>query len=174
MANDTFDEIYAAHLSYVRRFPRLVAKVLLYRLFQDMPYSENGLLDNSYQLYLVCTYDANDFTREKERLESLAFTYEGETNTPTITDTGFNYHAVVTMFNDQESFEYALIDSEAKRIVYVFAQSMGIDARVVPADFRPQGFQPPSDELAEWGGYNIYRFKIDEGVYTTPGTGHTG
>jgi hypothetical protein len=135
-------------------------------------FCNNGLLDNSYQLYLVCSYDADDFAREKERLESLKITFEGETHTPTITDTGFDYRAVVTMFDNQESFEYALIDDEARRVVYVFAQTMGIDVRVVPADYRPQGFQPPQDELAEWGGYCIYYFKIGEGAYTVPGTGH--
>jgi hypothetical protein len=129
--------------------------------------NNGGLFDNSYQLYLVCSYDADDFAREKERLESLKVTFKGETHTPTVTDTGFNYRAVVAMFNDQNSFEYALLDGEARRIVYVFAQSMGIDVRVVPADYRPQGFQPPEDELAEWGGYSFYRFKIDEGTYTT-------
>lgn len=135
-------------------------------------FRNNGLLDNSYQLYLLCSYDKEDFDREKERLESIELTFGDEVHKPTITDTGFEYHAVVTIFNDQNSFEYALIDEETGTIAYVFAQSMRIKESVVPAQYRPQEFTPPQNALTVWGGYNIYRFKINEGAYVIPGIDH--
>jgi len=132
-------------------------------------FCNNGLLDNSYQLYLVCSYDQEDFAREKERLESIELTFRDEVHKPTITDTGFKYPAVVTIFEDQDSFEYALLDEETGTIAYVYAQSMGIKESIVPLQYRPQGFKPPQDELTEWGSYNIYLFRISKGAYVTPG-----
>jgi len=132
-------------------------------------FCNNGFLDNSYQLYLVCSYEAEDFAREKERLESYELAFRKEVHKPTVTDSGFNYRAVVTIFGDQDSFEYALLDEETKTIAYVFAQSMGIKESVVPSPYRPQGFKPPQEELTEWGAYNIYRFGIGGGAYVTPG-----
>ena len=131
--------------------------------------SNGGLFDNSYQLYLVCSYEKDDFVREKERLESLELTFRDEVHKPTITDTGFKYRAVVTIFNDQNSFEYALIDDETRTIAYVFAQSMGIKESVVPLQYRPQGFKLPQNALTERGSYNIYYFKLHEGAYVIPG-----
>ncbi|MCL2085187.1 MAG: hypothetical protein FWH06_08035, partial [Oscillospiraceae bacterium] len=133
----------------------------------------SGVWDNAYQLYLVCTYDDNDYSYEKERLESLELTFNGETHRPIITDTGFNYRAVVTMFGNQHSYEYALLDDETNMIAYVYAQSMGIDKSVVPPEHRPRGFSPPNDMLTELGSFNIYRFKLTDGMpgstYVIPG-----
>ena len=132
-------------------------------------FCNNGLLDNSYQIYLVCSYNQDDFSAEKDRLHSLELSYKDEVHTPIITDTGFEYPAVVTMFGNQDSFEYALLDDETKTIVYVYAQSMGIKKSVVPKKHRPQGFKPPEDLLTEWGAYSFYLFKFDEFAYVTPG-----
>lgn len=132
-------------------------------------FCNNGLIDNSYQLYLLCSYDQEDFDREKERLESIRFTFNDVVDKPTITDMGFQYHAVVTIFDNQNSFEYALIDEETKTIAYVYAQSMGINESVVPEQYRPQGFTPPQNALTEWGSYNIYHYKINGGAYVIPG-----
>lgn len=128
-------------------------------------YCNNGLLDNSYQLFLLCSYGESDFILEKERLETLELTFRGEVHKPVITDTGFNYRAVVTIFGDQNSYEYALIDDETRTIAYVFAQSMGINKSVVPSKYLPQGFQPPKEALNGLGSFNIYRFKLDDGMF---------
>ena len=127
-------------------------------------FANNGLLDNSYQLYLHCSYDENSFALEKERLESIELSFGNEVHTPVITDTGFDYRAVVTIFGDQNSFEYALIDEDTYTIAYIFAQSMGINKSIVPLEYRPKGFSPPNDMLNELGSYNIYRFEIDDGM----------
>jgi len=132
-------------------------------------FCNNGWLDNSYQLYLVCSYEEADFESEKERLHALRLTFRNEVHTPAITDTGFQYPAVVTIFGDQNSFEYALIDDETKTIAYIFVQSMGMEKSVIPPEYRPQGFQPPQDELTTWGSYNMYRFEIEKDVYVIPG-----
>ena len=93
---------------------------------------------------MLCSYDQEDFDREKERLESIRFTFNDVVDKPTITDMGFQYHAVVTMYDNQNSFEYALIDEETKTIAYVFAQSMGINESVVPEQYCPQGVRVAS------------------------------
>ena len=140
-------------------------------------YCNNGMIDNSYQLYLSCLYNDSDFTLEKERLESLELAFKDEIHKPILTDEGFNYPAVVTIFDDQDSFEYALIDDEKKAITYVFAQSMGIDKSVVPSEHQPKGFKPPKESLNGLGIFNIYRFKLDEmpaETYVIPGIDYVG
>ncbi|MCL2030348.1 MAG: hypothetical protein FWG93_02255 [Oscillospiraceae bacterium] len=119
----------------------------------------SGVWNHAYQLYLVCSYDDYDYSQEKERLESLELTFNGETHRPVITDTGFSYRAVVTLFGHQHSYEYALLDEETNTVAYVYAQSMGIDPSVVAAEHRPKGWRPPEDRLTEWGAFNIYLFK---------------
>ncbi|MCL1852130.1 MAG: zf-HC2 domain-containing protein [Peptococcaceae bacterium] len=133
--------------------------------------SNGGLFDNSYQLYLVCSYEQDEFVRERERLESIEISYVGRIQKPTITDTGFRYRAVVTVYQDKDSFEYALLDAETQTIAYVYAQTMGIKRSIVPRQYRPQGFKPPQSELTEWGSYNIYRFK-DGVIYVAPPRDH--
>lgn len=125
-------------------------------------FCNNGLIDNSYQIYLLCSYEKNDFNNEKERLEAIELTFKDEVHKPIITDTGFNYTAIVTIFGDQNSFEYALINEDANTIVYVFAQSMGIDKSVVPSEYCPQGFEPPEEALSGLGSYNMYHFRVDD------------
>ncbi|MDR0812923.1 MAG: zf-HC2 domain-containing protein [Oscillospiraceae bacterium] len=150
-------------LSLLEIFPKAIpqsAKAEDYYYFCN-----NGMLDNSYQLYLLCAYDEGDFALEKARLESIELTLRDEIHRPAITDTGFNYCAVVTIFGYKDSFEYALIDSTTKTIAYVFAQSMGIDNEIVPQKYRPQGFQPPREALNEFGSYHFYQFKIGDGYY---------
>jgi len=119
-------------------------------------YCNNGFLDNSYQLYLVCIYSEADFAAEKDRLETLTLGYDDVGHSPVVTDEGFEYPAVVTMFNNQNSFEYALLDDATRMIAYIYAQSMGIKSSVVPPQHRPHGFQPPEEALHAWGGFDIY------------------
>jgi len=117
-----------------------------------------GLFDNSYQLYLVCTYTEDDFELEKNRLTSITRTsYNNEERKPIITNEGFKYPAIITLFGYKNSFEYALLDEEARTIAYVFAQSMGIENSVVPLKYRPSGFKPPENVLNEWGSFAIYK-----------------
>lgn len=139
-------------------------------------FCNNGRLDNSYQLYLLCAYEESDFIIEKERLESIEISFRDEVHKPIITDTGFNYRAIVTIFDDQNSFEYALIDDDTNTVAYVFAQSMGIDKSVVSSQYHPRGFNPPKDRLTELGSFNMYRFKLNDDMpgssYVIPGINH--
>jgi hypothetical protein len=138
--------------------------------------NNGGLFDNSYQLYLVCAYGEDDFTQEKERLLSIEIAFRDEVHKPIVTDEGFGYPAIITIFGYKESFEYALLDETTRTIVYVFVQSMGIDKSIVPSEYRPQGFRIPTEELNEFGNYLMYSFKIDDGIfghsYVTPGKDH--
>ena len=131
--------------------------------------NNGGLFDNSYQIYLVCSYNQEDFEKEKDRLHSLEISFRGNIHKPIITDTGFDFPAVVTMFGHKESFEYTLFDDETRTVVYVYAQSMGIKKSVVPSEYRPKGFEPSEDLLTEWGAYSYYLFKYDDIAYITPG-----
>ena len=147
-------------------FPKIIpssAKVTDYYYYG----SNGGLFDNSYQLYLVCTYSEEDFASEKKRLETIELKLMDVIHRPLITDEGFRYPAVVMIFGYKDSFEYALIDAETRTIVYVYVQTMGLIRSVVPQQYRPQGFRPPQDELNIAGTYNIYYFEItDEDYYT--------
>ena len=82
-----------------------------------------------------------------------------------------------TMFGNQHSYEYALLDDKTNTIAYVYAQSMGIKNSVVVAEHRPKGWRPPEDRLTEWGAFDIYRFKTGSDefpLYVVPGKDDIG
>lgn len=121
--------------------------------------NNGGLLDNSYQLYLVCSYEDNDFAFEKERLAAIAYILQDEIYKPIVTNDGFEYPAVITVFDYKNSFEYALFDDSTKTIAYIYVQTLGIEETVVPSKYRPKGFTVPEDMLNQWGNFNLYHFK---------------
>jgi len=160
--------IYSGHIekeqeqlsSYLMVFPKALphsAKVEDYYYFC----SDKGL-DNTYQIYLEYALDETDYTTEIKRLSQISMKYKGAVQKVIQDTTGFNYPAYITIFDNYNSFEYALTDDINHKIVCVYSHRMDIDTNIVDKNYLPKGFTIP-DKLIDpkWEGYNMYQFPLN-------------
>ncbi len=101
---------------------------------------KEGLLDNSYLIYLKATYSDTAYREEKERLAnihcSVNLPRKTVENSIEYSETLFKYPAYVAVYNTNMSFEYALSDDENRCIIYVFLKLYE------GADFLPEAYLP--------------------------------
>jgi hypothetical protein len=172
--------IYSGHIekekeqltSYLMVFPKTLphsAKVEDYYYFCSSKW-----LDNTYQIYLEYTLDKIDYVAEVKRLSEISIKYKrtGAVNNIIYDTTGFNYPAYITIFDSYNSFEYALTDDINHKIVCVYSQRIGIDAKIVDAKYRSNNFTIPTKYRAPKGqGYNMYYFPLDDNARIIPREG---
>lgn len=118
-------------------FPkRLPAKV------EDVEYYYGAypvFLGSSYEIYLATTYPKDVYEKEKERLSDIECTIErsaeGDTVTNHIryTEEQSEYPAYVTICDYNGIYEYALLDEDNCRIIYVYMQYC--DGENVPKEY---------------------------------------
>lgn len=119
-------------------------------------YYADTFLDPTAQIYLECSYEENDYSKEIERLEGIQEEYEGRIQ-PIVYDTdSFSYPAYVTIDADNHCYEYALLIGEGK-IAYVFLQFIKEEDIVFPAEYLPKEYEQKET------GYSIYLFEYQNG-----------
>ena len=83
-----------------------------------------GLFGTDGEIVLECTYDNELFEQESQRLAGLSMTIasgeESHVNTVLYDTTSYNYPAYITIDGFGHTYEYALMDEENRRIVYVY------------------------------------------------------
>lgn len=124
--------------------------------------SDKGL-DSSYQIILEYSLSAEDFKKEEQRLSNLSVTYKDETNKVRHDTTGFRYPAYVTVFNNNETYEYALLDAENNRIICVFSQFQSLEDGRLDEDNLPFEFSVSNNP-----GYSMYYFLTGDGTSVMP------
>lgn len=127
----------------------------------------NFALDNNYLICLECNWKEENFQDEVERLNDLTVTYEGKTQDIIYTERGFHYPAYVSIYaEDMLSMEYALVDEETCRIIYLFSQlNSDIDEKIDVDYLKDKEDDFDSPLLSD--GYNMYFFETGngEGIY---------
>ena len=83
-----------------------------------------GLFDTDGEIVLECTYNKKSFEQERQRLAGLSMTIvsgeESHVNTVLYDKDAYNYPAYITMDGFGHTYEYALMDGENRRIIYVY------------------------------------------------------
>lgn len=120
-------------------------------------YQRDTLFDPTCQIYLEYSLSKTDFDAEVLRLSKISERYKNENYKDKINnivyDTkNFIYPAYVTIFNQNHCYEYALLNNEECKIIYVFTQfielnNVKFDKKYLPVDF---GKEKSST------GFNIY------------------
>ena len=119
-------------------------------------YYADTFLDPTAQIYLECSYEEDEYSKEIERLEGIQEEYEGRIQ-PIVYDTdSFSYPAYVTIDADNHCYEYALLIGEGK-IAYVFLQFIKEEDIVFPAEYLPKEYEQKEN------GYSIYLFEYQNG-----------
>lgn len=92
---------------------------------------EHGIHNDSIQLYMQCKYTEEHYFIEKERLLSSEFscsyrTKQGESDysfeCAKYYASGYKYPAVIVAMVDGRGCEYALLDENEQRIIYILLQ----------------------------------------------------
>ncbi len=109
-------------------------KVKYYYLFSDT------FLDTTYQIYLDCVYEDNEFELEKNRIKSLNY----EKNKISFDEQNFSLPAYVARLGYDCTSEYVLIDEQENRIIYIYLQfakkeDIGFDLSLLPNNYKSYG-----------------------------------
>lgn len=84
----------------------------------------NTFMDPTCQIYLSCTYDTETYQKEVERLSQINYEMNGAIKSIKYEEDIFAYPAYVSMYQWESCYEYALVDAEEQKIVYVFLQGI--------------------------------------------------
>lgn len=130
-------------------------------------YCDNkGFLDNKYQMYLEKVYLPHEFELEKERLSKIEVEVNNKSNNIQYNEKDFNLPAYVAIYNDDCSYEYALVDENNKKIIYVYTRFMydkdiEFDKKYLPLNFNEE----MESTEAYQKRFSIYSFNIGSGIY---------
>ncbi|MBU3105811.1 zf-HC2 domain-containing protein [Clostridium gasigenes] len=119
-------------------------------------YCDNkGLFDNSYQMYLESEFSEDEFKEEVKRLSEIKVKYEGDENSIVYNNNDFKYPAYVAIKDNDCTYEYALVDDENNRVMYVYTRFMYESDIKFDKEYLPKNFMNNPSGLK---GDSIYRF----------------
>ncbi|MBB6713919.1 zf-HC2 domain-containing protein [Clostridium gasigenes] len=119
-------------------------------------YCDNkGLFDNSYQMYLESEFSEDEFKEEVKRLSEIKVKYEGDENSIVYNNNDFKYPAYVAIKDKDCTYEYALVDDENNRVMYVYTRFMYESDIKFDKEYLPKNFMNNASGL---NGDSIYRF----------------
>ncbi len=109
---------------------------------------KTGILDDRCQIFVECTYDREEFYKEKERIQSIeVYNYYSDNGKNFGSDLQiyydeerFNYPAYVTAYYEGESYEYAMLFEEEYRIVYIGLQWCPEDDILFDKKYLPKNY----------------------------------
>lgn len=124
-----------------------------------------GILQDKYQIYLECKYDAEKYAKEIDRLSNISDSYDGIKNNVSVKklDEVNSAYVAISGFND--TYEYALVNNNDNTIRYIFL-SFFKESQI---DFGKKYY--PSHSLTEIDSTNIYAYydKKISGWYVNTG-----
>ncbi len=109
----------------------------------------------SYEIYLQCTYEPEEYQAEIERLENTYKKYAGtERRLLKDTEGKYNYPAYIAIENHHYSYEYALITGE-NQITYISVSGRDKEKVKFSKDYLPEDFMTEAGRNFT-SGYSIY------------------
>lgn len=114
----------------------------------------------TYQIYLKCTYEPDEYEAEVERLEYARKIYSGtEKKLLRDEDSKYGYPAYIAIENHHDCYEYALLTGEYE-IVYISTafierEDVYFDEKYLPSDYMT------NEGESFTSGYSIYIAKMD-------------
>lgn len=127
---------------------------------------ENVAFNNGYFIYLEGVWSEEAFEQEIQRLRSISLSYREESKKIIYDAKTFAYPAYITVFDDAEGcMEYALVDEENKRIVYLYCQFQEhlLESKVDKQYILKEQEEVENESLQK--GYNMYKFEVKDGVF---------
>lgn len=124
----------------------------------------NFALDNNYLIYLECEWADGVLEKEMDRLSTLYVEYDSERNNILYDEELFAYPAYISVYDINENgagyMEYALIDEENSKVIYIYSQLMSdINEKI---DAKYLALETVKDEWVD-RAYNMYYFSTRQG-----------
>ncbi len=105
-------------------------------------YTQDQLVDYSYEIFLKVKYEESDFQQEKERIKNLVYISEFlgiEKGVEVDEDCVlFNYPTYVATYWSDIHFEYVSFDFENSEIIYVYIEAVGFEDLTIPHKYLPK------------------------------------
>ena len=117
-------------------------------------------------IFLECTYSDDAFAAEIDRLKGLSMTieFEGEqvTNHVRYDEETYSYPAYITIDGFGDTYEYALVDQEENKIVYLYLAYPKVDSLVQYKEYLKKDLKTYAEEEKP-GAYSMYMHSFDGG-----------
>lgn len=124
----------------------------------------SGLFDSSYQVYLKCGYNNEDYQNEVKRLKAIEEEYDKEVKHTWLDNGNYKFPAIVAIENNNHCFEYALTDDDNLIIYYIFLQFIYEKDIKFSTDLLPHNYINPNEHTEkEKQGDSIYLFPLENG-----------
>ena len=125
---------------------------------------ERKTLDYSVEVYLECEYEKEEFRKEKERLSKIQAIYEKYQLCHSIVEDmeNFQYPAYVMVYQDNYTYEYALIDEKKARIIYIYLQHANYSNLKTDPMYLDKKYKEYMQSGESRNGYNQYGFSSSE------------
>lgn len=122
-------------------------------------------------IFTEVTYSEEDYKTEKERLAglkceiTLSEKEQPVSNSIVYSEDLFSYPAYVTIYGSNLSYEYALVDEQNNRIIYVYAKMKDLN-EIIPDKYLPiEAIDKNMYENNSWDNINIYFAEDQNGDY---------
>lgn len=125
---------------------------------------ERKTLDFSVQIYLECEYEEKEFQEEQKRLAKMeTMDEEYQLRHSIVKDTeNFYYPSYIMIFQDNYTYEYALVDEKNKRIIYIYLQHVNYEDLNVDDIYLDKKYIEYMENGESEIGYNQYGFSSSE------------
>ena len=122
-------------------------------------------------IFAEVTYSEEDYQIEKERIAGLqceipmADDEQAVTNLIAYSEELFFYPAYIAVYNSNLSYEYALMDEESNKIIYVYSKLKDLNG-MIPDEYIPiEVIDKNMYENNSWDNINIYYAEDENGNY---------
>ncbi len=127
---------------------------------------KSNAFDTDGKMILECTYDTDQFADEISRLQGLSMTIEYDTeqytNTVLYDEGSYAYPAYITIDGFGNTYEYALIDKDNSRIVYIYLAYPDKEILQQYSDYVKKDLSV-YDEENTWDAFSMYNHSFDGG-----------
>lgn len=127
----------------------------------------SNIFDDDYQIYLMCQYDQEEYDQEANRLAAIKQVCGKEVHYVWKDEKNYFLPAIVSIYNNNHCYEYALLDDINKKIYYIFLQFIYRDDVIFDNRFLPYNYVDP-DVNVEKEGKSIYLFRTPGGDWYRP------
>jgi hypothetical protein len=123
---------------------------------------KESLFDGSYLFYIIINYDENEYNEEINRIKEVKKIFKYGEKYPIYVE-GDKYPAYITISDGYDTYEYALLDEENNKIIYVFRQLYYYDSKL-KNEYYFEYKVPKNQRDIKRPGYNMYYYYDSDGV----------
>ena len=112
------------------------------------------------EVYLNASYEKSEFEKEISRIEQISYKMHNSHEAKTVIKDNaelFNYVTYITVFNFNGVYEYACVDYENNRIIYIVLYAMSYEGISFDKIYLPKNYEDiKNEDIKDKFSYNMY------------------